>query len=115
MPVTPTGSLLRRDACRILDRHFLNDHAVRLFGDFYSAKGCHVVINERGAVITVNNHPHDAKPKAPILAFVLAIAGGLFVAAIVVAVMLLRHPRPTDRPNPTPSPSSSPSSQHQKR
>jgi len=38
------------DAKKVLAVHFLNDHAVRLFGDFYSREGCHVVINERGVL-----------------------------------------------------------------
>ncbi len=36
------------EAKKVFAIQFLNDHAVRLFGDFYSPAGCHVVINERG-------------------------------------------------------------------
>ncbi|HEX4147163.1 MAG TPA: DUF3500 domain-containing protein [Pirellulales bacterium] len=37
-----------QEAKKVFAIHFLNDRAVRLFGDFYSREGCHVVINESG-------------------------------------------------------------------
>jgi hypothetical protein len=39
-----------KEAKKVFALHFLNDHAVRLFGDFYSRGGCHVVINESGVL-----------------------------------------------------------------
>lgn len=48
----------------------------------------HVVINERGHVVTVNGR--TPAPKAPILPFVLAVAGGLLVAGIVVLIVSLK-------------------------
>jgi hypothetical protein len=38
------------EAKKALVVHYLNDHAVRLFSDFYSPKGVHVVINEDGVL-----------------------------------------------------------------
>ena len=37
-----------KDAKEVFAIRFLNEHAVRLFGDFYSPGGCHVVIDESG-------------------------------------------------------------------
>lgn len=60
-----------------------------------------VVINERGHVVTVN----DAKPasKAPILPFVLAIAGGLLVAGVVVAIVSVTQSRADKQRGTTPA------------
>ena len=43
-----TLTVYDNDAKKVFAIHFLNDHAIRLFGDFYSPGGCHVVINESG-------------------------------------------------------------------
>jgi serine/threonine-protein kinase len=54
-----------------------------------------VVINERGHVVTVNDKKLKGK-STPILPFVLAIVGGLIVAAVVVGVVSWRQ-RVADR------------------
>ena len=43
-----TLSGLDKEAKKVFSIDFLNDHAVRLFGDFHSREGCHVVIDESG-------------------------------------------------------------------
>lgn len=71
-----------------------------------------VVINDRGQVITVDDDPRRAKPKTPILPFVIAVFGGLLVAAVVVLVVSLVLDRGKRGAAPPLAPSSSSSPAH---
>ena len=67
-----------------------------------------VVINERGHVVTVNGRqPTGKATRAAILPFVIAIAGGLLVACIVVLIVSMRAGSADRSRPPTPSASAS--------